>query len=255
MIFSKKVADACLGKTHIFSIGQAGYIIKSKNGQLLGIDLYLSQCVERVEGHVGFKRLLPQILNPGELVFDYLIATHMHCDHFDMDSIPELMNNEITKLYVSFCCGEEVKRLSINDKRVVYVKPGDNIETGDFNIHFVTCDHGEGVPDAVGVIIEVDGKIIFETGDTCLRLDRVDEYTAFGDIDVLIAPINGACGNMNETECAQLCKALSPRMVVPCHYGMFASHGGNPGMFIERMEEICPDKSYLLMAQGEKYTL
>ena len=40
--FAIRVLTAPLGKTHLFSVGQAGFIIKSKSGQLLAIDLYLS---------------------------------------------------------------------------------------------------------------------------------------------------------------------------------------------------------------------
>ena len=47
--FALKVLTAPAGKTYIFSLGQAGFIIKSKSGQLLAIDLYLSDCVERIE--------------------------------------------------------------------------------------------------------------------------------------------------------------------------------------------------------------
>ena len=57
--FAVRVRTAETGKTHLFYIGQAGFIIKSLSGQLLVVDPYLSDCVERVEGHVGLKRLLP----------------------------------------------------------------------------------------------------------------------------------------------------------------------------------------------------
>ena len=43
--FAISVLTAPLGKTYLFSVGQAGYIIKSKTGQLLAIDMYLSECV------------------------------------------------------------------------------------------------------------------------------------------------------------------------------------------------------------------
>ena len=42
--FSAKVLSA--KGTCLFSVGQAGYIVKSDSGQLLAIDLYLSNCVE-----------------------------------------------------------------------------------------------------------------------------------------------------------------------------------------------------------------
>lgn len=252
--FAIRVLTAPLGKTHIFSVGQAGYIIKSKSGQLLGIDLYLSECVERVEGHVGFKRLLPKILSPFDLEFDILITTHPHKDHFDIDAVPELMSNKRTKLLASVYCSELIKELEMTEKNVTYVKPGDSHTIGDFKIDLINCDHGIGAPDAVGVIVTVDGRRIVEVGDTCLRLNRVSEYQSQGQVDVLIAPINGAYGNLNEEECARLVEAVKPELTIPCHYGMFASHGGDPGKFYQIMTEQYPENKYLLMAQGERYT-
>lgn len=255
MDFITKVLTAKIGETHLFYVGQAGYIIKSASGQLLGIDMYLTNCVERVEGHMGFKRLLPQILLPQDIIFDCIIATHPHYDHFDMDAIPELMSNGKTKLYASVNCEREIKNLHMTNDRITYIKSGDRKVIGDFILEFVSCDHGNGAPDAVGVIITVDGKKIFETGDTCLRLDRVEEYRDKGPLDVLIAPINGAYGNLNVVECAKLSQALKPQITIPCHYGMFASHGGNPGLFYEIMKTEYSNNKVLLMAQGEKFTL
>lgn len=252
--FAIKVLTAPLGKTHIFSVGQAGFIIKSKNGQLLGIDMYLSECVERVEGNGGFKRLMPKILSPFDLEFDIVIATHPHKDHFDIDAIPELMSNNNTKLFASVDCSELVKELEMTEKNVTYVKPGDSWTCGDFQIDFINSDHGAGALDAVGVIVTVDGKRIIEVGDTCLRLDRVDEYLSKGEIDVLIAPINGMYGNLDSKECAQLSDSLKPKLTIPCHYGMFASHMGLPGEFYNIMTTQYPENKFLLMAQGEKYT-
>ena len=253
--FYRKVLTAEQGKTHIFSIGQAGYIIKSRSGQLLGIDMYLSDCVERIEGHVGFKRLLPKILDPFGLEFDIIIATHPHCDHFDIDSMPQLMSNKKTHLFASVNCETEVKRLNMTDRNCTYVKHGDHYDCGDYSLDFVSCDHGNRVPDAVGVIISIDGRKIYETGDTCLRLDSVDEYKVKGTLDVMIAPINGAYGNLNEAECADLSYAINPKITIPCHYGMFASHGGNPGLFHKIMSEKYPNNAYILMCLGEMYTL
>lgn len=249
--FSTKVFSAPMGNTHLFFVGQAGFIVKSKKGSLLGIDLYLSDCVERIEGHIGFKRLQPKILHANDIVFDVLITTHPHTDHFDIDSVPKLMANSKTRLFASVDCAKEVGRLYMNDDRIRYVSPGEFFEESDFKIHFINCDHGSGAPDAFGVIIEVDEKRICIVGDTCLRLDRTDEYLSKGVIDILIAPINGAYGNLNEEECAILSDALEPELTIPCHYGMFASHGGSPEKFISIMNSKYKDKRYLLMTQGE----
>ena len=237
----------------LFATGQAGFILKSKSGQLLAIDLYLGECVERLEGNTGFKRLLPQILSPEEVAFDVVICTHPHWDHFDVDAVPALLYNGRTKLLCSTDCRQLIDRLQLGyyAKNITYVKPGERYELGDFCIDFVNCDHGTGAPDAVGVVVTVDGKCVYEAGDTCLRLDRVNEIPE--SPDVLIAPINGAYGNLNETECAALAKALAPKVTVPCHYGMFASHHGDVGAFVDAMrKESLP---FLLMRQGEAYTL
>lgn len=236
----------------IFSTGQAGYIIKSSSGQLLTIDLYLSNCVERLEGHKGFKRLLPQIVDPSTLTFDVVICTHPHLDHFDIDAVPEMMSKG-SKLFCSVDCEALIHQLQMeyyNDS-ITYVKPGDKVSIGDFDITFVNCDHGTGAPDAVGVVVKVDGKTIYEVGDSCLRLDRVKEIPQ--PLDVLISPINGMYGNMNSDDTAAFAEALAPAVTIPCHYGMFASHGGD----LKRFYDVMTQKGLpmLIMQQGEEFKL
>lgn len=253
--FAVRVLTAQLGKTRIYATGQAGFIVQSAGGQLLGLDLYLSECVERVEGHMGFKRLLPKILGAEELFFDCLIATHPHYDHFDVDAIPQLMYCGTTRLFASRQCRQEVSRLMMQEDRVTYVAPKETYQTGDFQLNFVKCDHGSGAPDAVGVVVSVDGKRIYFAGDTCLHLEWAEELLADGPIQVLVAPINGAYGNLSERECAAYSNALKPDVTIPCHYGMFASHGGNPGLFYSVMTEEYPERKLMLLAQGESLVL
>ena len=236
----------------LFAVGQAGFILKSSNGQLLCIDLYLSNCVERLEGHKGFKRLLPQILEPDDLTFDVIICTHPHLDHFDIDAVPEMVNKG-SRLLCSVDCEKLVQQMQMEyyNDRITYVKPGDRLTAGDFDISFVNCDHGAGAPDAVGAVIRVDGKTIYEVGDSCLRLDRVDEIPK--DLDVLISPINGMYGNMNSEDTIRLAEALKPGLVIPCHYGVFASHGGDLKQFYDMTKER--NIPALIMRQGEAYRL
>ena len=236
----------------LFATGQAGFILKSSSGQLLAIDLYLSECVERLEGNKGFKRLLPQILSPSDLVFDVVICTHPHLDHFDIDAVPEMVAKG-AKLYCSTECDKLVKQLQMEYymERISYIKPGDNAIDGDFEISFVNCDHGAGAPDAVGVVVKVDGMTVYEVGDSCLRLDRINEIPQ--PIDVLISPINGMYGNMDSEDAMKLAKALKPQVTVPCHYGMFASHGGDLKQFYDLMTE--KQLPFLLMRQGEMLRL
>ena len=232
----------------LFAAGQAGFIIKSASGQLLAIDLYLSECVERLEGHKGFKRLLPQILGPSDLAFDAVVCTHPHLDHFDIDAVPE-MAAKGAKLFCSVDCEKLIRQTQMEyyQDQITYVKPRDTAQAGDFGLTFVNCDHGAGAPDAVGVVVRVDGKTVYEVGDSCLRLDRTADIPA--SPDVLISPINGMYGNMDSEDTARLAEALRPGLTVPCHYGMFASHGGDLKRFYDVMTE--KNLPFRLMRPGE----
>lgn len=245
------ILNAPLGKTWLFWMGQAGFIIKSAEGKLLGIDLYLSECVEPVEGHVGYHRLMPQIIDPMELELDVVIATHFHRDHFDIDAMPQLMANGKTQLFCAYDCQDDVENLKIDKQRVQFVKPGESYDFAGFHIDFIHSDHGAGAPLEAAPIITVDGKRILEAGDTSLHLDWKDEYLKTGALDVLIAPINGAYGNLNEQENVDLTAALKPKLTVPCHFGMFASHGGHPGLWKELLEQQLPNQAYKLFTMGE----
>ena len=253
--FAKKVIEAPIGHTHLFWVGQAGFIIKNRDGKLLGIDLYLSECVEPVEGHVGYHRLMPQILGYDELTFDVLVATHYHRDHFDIDAMPELMRNGKTQLYCAYDCADDVERLKIDRQRVQFVRPGESYSHEGFLIDFIHSDHGAGAPREVAPLVTVDEKRILEAGDTSLHIDWKDEYLSAGRLDVLIAPINGAYGNLTEQENILLTKVLQPRLSIPCHFGMFASHGGHPGLWRELMKEQLPEQKYKIMTMGEGISL
>ena len=242
--------------TYLISVGQAGFILKSLSGQLLAIDLYLSDYVERLEGNMGYKRLLPKVLEPKDLDMDIIIATHPHGDHYDKDSMTEMMNNANTILIASKECVKIVKEQQLDDARVKYRAPGDSDEILDYRIDYVDCDHGEGAPDAFGIVIQVDGLTIYEVGDSCFREDYAKAVlNKYSNIDILIGPINGAYGNMDEEEFAKFIDIIKPQLAIPCHYGMFASHGGNPGRFYEIMKTNYPNQKFLLMRQGEIFKI
>ena len=80
--FALKVAAHTVqkGEVTVFSMGQAGYLIKTASGKLIGLDMYLTDCVERL---CNFRRISAKMLAPDELHFDYLLVSHEHPDHFD----------------------------------------------------------------------------------------------------------------------------------------------------------------------------
>lgn len=241
-------------KPRLFFLGQAGFAIQNSLGKWLLIDPYLSDCVRSLEGHEGYKRLVAAPVQPEEMPADVIVATHHHQDHYDKDAMPALMRLG-ARLFAAKDCRELTEENHLPAEQVCFVAPGDRAEAAGFSLHFVSCDHGAGAPLAVGLLAECDGRRLLFAGDTCLREDFKEEYLSDGPLDFMAAPINGAYGNLDYKDCAALAELLRPRLLVPCHFGMFASHGGRADLFYELMRKEYPEQDFLFMYPGEEYDL
>ena len=231
------------GNVGIFWAGQAGFIIKTSTKKLIALDLYLSDCCER---YFGFKRVMPYLLEAHELEFDYVVASHGHYDHFDVDSIPALMRGK-AKFIGALDTKPECERLGIKEK-TNFISCGEQVEFEGIKIKGVPCDHGELAPEALGLLIEIEGKTIYYMGDTAFRKDYFEKPEVH-NADLLIAPINGMFGNLDSKEAAIASKLLKAKMTIPCHFWNFAEHEGNPNTFLQEMNE--KSLKYKLLRMGE----
>ena len=136
------------------------------------------------------------------------------------------------------------------------MKPNEKINlTNEIKIYSTLCDHGESAPLAIGFILIFGSYTIYYTSDTRLRLDYAKEIIRHHKIDLLICPINGAFGNMNEYDAAKLTNFIKPEMVIPCHYWMFAEQGGNPQIFKNELSKLNLKTKLNIMMPGEIYEL
>lgn len=246
------IAQAPNNETSLFFLGQAGFAIKNTHGETLTIDPYFSNCCERI---YGYKRLMPMLVNPEEYKSDYLVITHEHEDHFDVDALPSLLKCSETQMVTARDAFLRSKKLGLPIERIKCIQEGETVRCGHFVVHAVFCDHGLSAPDAIGIILEVDGNRIYITGDTCLRVDRVEDIKRYGHVDLLICPINGRFGNMDAADAVRLCSEIRPGLTIPCHYWNFAEHGGDPGQFAAMMNDLLPSVPYRLMTMGERLGL
>lgn len=247
-MFSVKVLTQTVpeGQLALYFLGQAGFLLKTAQGKLVAIDPYLSNCCQR---YFGFKRLMPRILEPNDLSLDALLISHAHYDHFDPDSVPALLSGGNTKLICAQDVAAECQRLGLSGD-ITYLARGEQAQTDFFTVTGMPCDHGELAPLALGLLIEIGSKKLFYMGDTAYRPDYLED-PRLQDLDVLLLPINGAFGNLNEEQAARVVRKLQPKLAIPCHYWNFAEHGGNPGLFQTAMAQLAPGCTYRLMAQGE----
>lgn len=234
-------------------LGQAGYLIQAANGINLIIDPYLSDYCEVQLGR-AFKRLMPAMLTAEEidqLSISAYLMTHHHEDHLDPPIIRNLKRSDYN-YYAPPITLELVKALGVSADRLRPLQQGSRHEEAGFSVTGTFADHGELAPDAVGIIIEIAGKVIFHMGDTCFNTVELEKIRAQRNIDLLIVPINGRYGNMNEAEAAEAVRILQPRQTVPCHFWMLpANSGGDPALFLELAGEKAPDTTASLFMLGE----
>lgn len=230
----------------VFWAGQAGYVIKTHSGKLIGLDLYLSDCCNR---YFGFKRIMPYLFDANDFVFDIILASHSHYDHFDIDAVPLLLQNGVTEMICAKDVAQECERLNLTQK-ITYLKCGEKVERDEIIIKAIPCDHGKETPYAVGFLITIGRKTICFTGDTSYRADFL-ENDEIKNADLLILPINGAFGNLNEKQAALVSAALKPKLTVPCHFWNFGEHGGNPAVFAGNMKKYAKDADYKVLRIGE----
>jgi L-ascorbate 6-phosphate lactonase len=248
-----KETQVAPGSLAIFWIGQAGFVFKSPGGAVLYIDPYLSKSVERrlpQEGY-GFKRIMATPIESEEVETDFVAVTHLHEDHYDQDAIPILGRDP----RIHFIGAPDCQSLFEHDAPAggfTILHQGETLSLADFTLTAVYADHGQSAPLAQGYLLTVGAIKVWQTGDTAFRPDRWQELFKFG-IDVLLPPINGAYGNLNEVEAARLAQLAGVKVVIPCHFWMFAEHHGDPGEFMEACKQYAPQVTPHLMSQGELF--
>ena len=216
------------------------------------MDAYLSDSCERL---FGFKRMIPSVLEADELDADLYVSTHSHVDHLDPDSLPIVIKNEKTFFIGSPDCEPLYLENNLPGDRYKILKEGDEWETKGARFKAVYADHGDLAPEAVGLLVEIEGIKIYHTGDTCFRPDQI-KSSLNTNVDILIAPINGQYGNMNAAEACALAAVIGPKVVIACHFWMFLEHicaegKGDPTAFLSESASLSGNIKAMVMAPGE----
>ena len=128
---------------------QSGVIIETDKGYKLAIDI---GCYTPLEKLVGIK-------------VDSMLVSHIHGDHFSVEHIKKISPKN---LYINKECIDALGQESIPSE-IKHVKVGDNLDEGDFGVHFFDVDHGPNVKlrpkENFGFLINIDNKKIYFAGD------------------------------------------------------------------------------------------
>lgn len=145
---------------------------------------------------------------------DYIFITHDHYDHYDEESIKNIMKSE-TMIVVPECLKERVSKLTTN---YFLVSPNEKYNLADLSFEttfFYNIDKPFHPKEKgyVGYKIKLEDKHLYIMGDT----DYLEENLHM-TCDICFIPIGGTY-TMDVQEAAAYINELKPELAIPIHYG------------------------------------
>jgi len=224
------------GRDGIWWLGNAGFAVR------LGCHyIFIDPCVTDVHAHVPSQTLVHGLPLPVDCFerADCVLYTHEHEDHMDRKLFAKLveLNSDI---WAPEYCREIILDEGVPDGQV-HIAAVDHSSAADgYTVEIIRARHidhfGTGGTDlesqdtyACGYLLKTQYGSIYHPGDT----QYLREFDALA-VDYLLLPINDS--NMGVGYAAQLTSRLQPKVVIPCHYGMWAPavsyQGGHPAEYL-----------------------
>ena len=195
-------------------LGQAGLLFQTENCNIM-IDPYLSDSIVKVNPK-NYRRV-PVDTRFFDVRPDVLIFTHDHLDHFDPETVEILLKKHtgITVLAPSSVWGK-VRTMAPDNNYVLFDRFTRWTQDG---IRFEAAKAQHSDTYAIGVIITLEGKKYYITGDTLYSTQVLGDLPE--GLDVVFLPVNGAGNNMNMRDAADFFRATGAKLAVPIHTGLF----------------------------------
>jgi L-ascorbate metabolism protein UlaG (beta-lactamase superfamily) len=142
------------------------------------------------------------------------------------------------------------------------IDDGTTAHVADFEFHGIPAAHEAIDRDEsarchfLGFVVRFGRWTIYHSGDTVRYEGMLDGLSRF-DIDVAILPINGSrperrvAGNLTGEQAAKLAHEVQARLVVPCHFEMFAFNTESPDAFIGACERL--GQKHRVLRCGERF--
>lgn len=149
---------------------------------------------------------------------DLILITHSHWDHFSKEDILKI-KKESTKIIGPKDSKEEILTLGFTESNIYIVEPDE-----EFSLHGILIKTVPAYNKTktfhpkenkwLGYVVKIEDTIYYVMGDT----DALEENKNI-TCDVLCIPIGGTY-TMNATEAAEFTNILTPKKVIPIHYGL-----------------------------------
>lgn len=221
---------------------------------------YFSHSAFQITTDNGKKILIDPFLdgNPtspvkeNEVSGDYIILTHAHGDHLGSAF-------QIAKRCGSLIiCVFELSNYCIEkgfNAHGMHIGGSHNFDFG--KVKFTIAHHGSATSDGVyagnpaGVIVTINGKIIYHTGDTGLFYD-MKLIGEMNQIDYMLLPI-GDNFTMGIDDAVKAVELANPKVAIPMHYNTFDVISTDPDLFKKKIEAI--GKKSIVLKYGQEIEL
>jgi len=265
------LADVAAARRHpgfrLWWLGQSGFLLQWQGRHLL-LDPYLSDSLTRKyagtdKPHV---RMTERVVAPERLDFvDVVTSSHDHTDHLDADTLGPLLGANPRLAVVVPEADRDVagQRLHVDPSRLTVVDAGGEVEAGGFRIAAVPAAHEEIERDErgrcrhLGYVVRFGAFTVHHAGDCVPYEGQAERLRPFA-VDVALLPINGRApqrrvpGNFSGEEAARLAHEIGARLVVPCHYEMFAFNTASPEAFVAEARRL--GQRCRVLRAGERWT-
>lgn len=197
--------------------------ITTNSGKVILIDPFLD---ENPTSPVKSKDMKP----------DYIILTHAHGDH-----LGDAMKIAEGSKPLFICVFELSNYLSAKGYKThgMSIGGGHNFDFG--RVKFTIAHHGSSAPDGTycgepaGVLLFIDGKTLYHTGDTALFYD-MKLIGEMNPVDLMLLPI-GDNFTMDVRDAVKAVELTNPKVAIPIHYKTFPLIEADPREFKKKLEE------------------
>lgn len=183
---------------------------------------------------------------------DFIVLTHAHGDHlgdaFKIATRTDPLFICVNEL-ATYCAEKGFKAHNM------HIGGGFDFEFG--RLKFTIAHHGSMTPDGLyagepaGVVLTIDGKSIYHTGDTGLFYDMklIGEMTK---LDYMLTPI-GDNFTMGIEDAVKSVELADPETAIPMHYNTFPIIEADPQIFKSQVEAL--GKKAIVMEFGQEISL
>ena len=173
----------------------------------------------------------PYKINDSRHDADIIFITHDHYDHFDIDSINNVKNDN-TVVVAPASMKNDVDNISFKD--YIYLNPYDEINIDNIIVSTVPSyninkSFHPKSNNWLGYIVTYNNIKYYIAGDT----DKTSDNEKV-NCDIAFIPIGGTY-TMNVDEAVELVKIINPKVVIPIHYGSIVGNKNDGKKLIDKL--------------------